>query len=139
VDLAQELSRAGEAWPQAVKALRAQCLADFIVQDLAQILGHAKDFDRELAQLRAKWPPQKRGRRRQTEIRDHVIAGVIAALTYGAGFSPTRSHATHHPAAQSACSIIQARLAEIGMRMSERTVEGIWERHKNLFASLARP
>jgi hypothetical protein len=118
-------------------------LADFIVQEVAQnLLGdslYLKDLDRELARLHAKRPPQKRGRRRQTEMRDLTIATAIAAVAHGAGFSPTRSHATHHPAAHSACSIIQAELAEIGVGMSERTVEGIWERHKNLFAPLARP
>jgi hypothetical protein len=142
VDLAQELSRAGEAWPQAVEALHAQCWADFVVQEAQKLLGDclyaAKDLDRELARLRAKRPPQKRGRRRQTENRDLTIATAIAAVARD-GFSPTRSHATHHPAAHSACSIIQAALAEIGVSMSERTVEGIWERHKNLFAPLARP
>jgi len=53
--------------------------------------------------------------------------------------SPTRSHVTPQPAGHSACSIVQAALAQVGLCMSERTVEGIWDRHKDRFAAVLRP
>jgi hypothetical protein len=135
--------------PAAVPASTAKTLLDlaqeFSRDFLGEFLYRAKDHDLEWARLSARSraffgePPQKRGRRRQSEFRDFTIATAVATVAYGSGFSPTRSHATHDPAAHSACSIIQAALAEIGVGMSERTVEGIWERHKNLFAPRARP
>jgi hypothetical protein len=137
VDLAQELSRAGEAWPQAVKALRAECWIEVTGRRLRELMEMAKDSDQMLARHRAlmdRWDGLgKRGRRRQTEMRDLIIAGQVATAAYATRFPPTRSHATSEPAGASACSIVKAALAQAGVCMSERTIEGIWDRHKDRF------
>jgi hypothetical protein len=72
-------------------------------------------------------------------MRDLMIASTVAAVAHGASCSPTRSHATPQPAGRSACSIVQAALAQVGMHLSERTIEDIWDRHKALFAAPPRP
>jgi hypothetical protein len=132
VDLAQELSRAGEAWPQAVKALRAECWIEVLGSRLRGLIEMAKDYDQMLARHRALLDRfeglGKRGRRRQTEIRDLLIAGMVSMVAHDGRFPPTRSHVTPEPAGASACSIVKAVLAQAGVCMSERTIEGIWDR-----------
>jgi hypothetical protein len=140
-DLAVKLFGAGKAGPRAIEAW-----TDFVQQIVQWLLGEqlrlAKQFDREMAQMeadlalaecfgKAKWPQRKRGRRSQTAGRDLVIAGAVSLVVHGARFSPTRNHAAPQPAGPSACSIVRAALAQVGLHLSERTIEEIWSnRHK---------
>jgi hypothetical protein len=137
---AQQFAGMGQLGP--LKDLEDELTLKDLEDELTQL-------DREPAQLEldlAYWewiaeeeqPQHKRGRRRQT-MRDLMIASTVAALAHGASCSPTRSHATPQPAGRSACSIVQAALAQAGMHLSERTIEDIWDRHKALFAAPPRP
>ena len=66
--------------------------------------------------------PQKRDRHLQ-------IAGAIALLIEHAGLRPTRNHIRRRDG-YSACSIVTAALEQLAECLDERTVEGIWDRHR---------
>ena len=66
--------------------------------------------------------PQKRDRHIQ-------IAGAIALLIEDAGLRPTRNHIRRRDG-YSACSIVTAALEQLAECLDERTVEGIWDRHR---------
>ena len=79
------------------------------------------------------WRPPARRRGRPSQRRDrHVqIAGAVAMLVEDAGLHPTRSHfGRRQQRGPSACSIVTAALEQFGERLDERTVEGIWHRHR---------
>jgi hypothetical protein len=81
-------------------------------------------------------PKKKRGRGRRDEtLRDDAIVSVIAWLVEHFGLRPTRSHAKRRLDGPSACSIVQAALAQLGLHRDERSVEGIWGR----FQKSSRP
>jgi hypothetical protein len=74
-------------------------------------------------------PARKRGRPPQRRDRHLQIAGAVAMLTEDVGLHPTRSHFGRRRG-PSACSIVTAALEQMGERLDERTVEGIWDRYR---------
>jgi len=78
------------------------------------------------------WRPPARRRGRPSQRRDrHVqIAGAVAMLVEDAGLHPTRSQFGRRRCGPSACSIVTAALEQLDERLDERTVEGIWHRHR---------
>lgn len=67
--------------------------------------------------------------RRTNRTRDACIAGVVRLLV-DRGFDPTRNAAKRGK--ESACSIVQKVLAHLGLHLSERTIEDIWNDHRDL-------
>jgi hypothetical protein len=75
-------------------------------------------------------PARKRGRPPQQRDRHLQIAGAVAMFVKDAGLHPTRSHYGRWRRSPSACSIVTAALEQMGERLDERTVEGIWNRYR---------
>jgi hypothetical protein len=73
---------------------------------------------------------RKRGRPPEAKLRDLEIAAAVAVLVNGRVFHATRSHAARRLKDASACNIVQVALGRLGEHMSERTIEGIWNRYK---------
>jgi hypothetical protein len=74
--------------------------------------------------------PARRCGRPQQHERHLRIAGAIAMLVEGVGLYPTRSHLGRQQRGPSACSIVAAALKQMHEQLDERTVEGIWYRHR---------
>src|SRR5262249_49780980 len=75
-------------------------------------------------------PARKRGRPLQPRDRHIRIAGAVAMLVEDVGLKATRSHLARRQDDPSACSIVAAALDQMGERLAERTVEGIWNRYR---------
>jgi hypothetical protein len=100
------------------------------------------NFARELRPLGWRRPARKPGRPPQRRNRHLQIAGAVLMLVEDYGLKPTRSHASRRRRDPSACSIVAAALAQrheylgdyLGEcraeRLSERTVEEIWNQHR---------
>jgi len=87
----------------------------------------------ELQRIRAlhlRPPAHKRGRPLQQRDRHLRIAGAVAMLVEDAGLKATRSHLARRQNDASACAIVAAALDQMGERLAERTVEGIWNRYR---------
>ena len=69
-----------------------------------------------------KQPPPKTGRPRKMDNRDAWIYALVQTARR-LGFDPTRNSATERA---SACSIVAAVLKEMGMPLSEKSIERIW-------------
>lgn len=84
---------------------------------------------RLLDEAAAKKPP-RRGRRATNGSRDFWIAQAVARLVETHGLTPTRNREPYPNGLPptSACAIIARVLAELGVELSERGVEIIWER-----------
>jgi hypothetical protein len=91
----------------------------------------AMNFNFDLINAHWNWrpPARKRGRPPQRRERHIQIAGAVAMLVEMTGLHPTRSHYGKH-SGNSACSIVMAALEQLNERLGERTVEGIWDRHR---------
>jgi hypothetical protein len=99
-------------------------------------------FSRRPKPLGWRPPARKRGRPPQRRNRHLQIAGAVAMLVEDVGLHPTRSHASRRCRDPSACSIVTAALEQTGKylddylggyrgeRLSERAVEGIWDRYR---------
>jgi hypothetical protein len=123
-------------------------LLDAINASFARQPTTAEELSRELAisqrisELRLRPPARKRGRPPQRRNRHLQIAGAVLMLVEDYGLKPTRSHASRRRRDPSACSIVAAALAQrheylgdyLGEcraeRLSERTVEEIWNQHR---------
>ena len=94
--------------------------------------GHAR-IAREyfLSVLRQGRPPlsKKRGRRRADSLRDRWIAGTVMVVCQYHGFLPTRSPATDPDTNECGCSIVAKALAELGIKLSEKSVARIFGKH----------
>jgi hypothetical protein len=95
-----------------------------------------RETEARLRQWGAAWEPiipaRRRGRPRKND--DHfLIATAVARLVEGSALEATRSHAKRRLTGHSACSIVQAALARLGVHVSERTVEDIWLKHEHLY------
>jgi len=133
---AVQVSRAGEFLCSPYDEVRQAALHLLGLQ-----LRHAKELQHEWSQIyadlavmkclgTAKWPQRNRGRRSQTGFRDLTIGFAVAGVAREGRLPATRSH-TSSPASSSASSIVQAALAQVGLNLSERTIEDIWrKRHK---------
>ena len=69
--------------------------------------------------------PPKTGRPRERDNRNAWICALVQTARR-LGFDETRNSATERRA--SACSIVAAVLTEMGMPLSEKTIEGIWNK-----------
>jgi hypothetical protein len=69
------------------------------------------------------------GRPPEVKVRDFEIAAAVASVVR-LGFHATRSHAVRRRKDPSACSLVQVALGRLGKHISERTIEGIWNRCK---------
>jgi hypothetical protein len=116
---------------------RAYTLSTKPLRILGEQLSHAKDLGREVAKMetdlalaeclgKAKRPQRKRGRRSQTAFRDLVIILAVTEAAQGGRFPFTPNHMNRHSEGPSACSIVKAALAQVGLCLSERTIEDIW-------------
>jgi hypothetical protein len=89
------------------------------------------------------WRRPARGRGRPQRRNRHLqIAGAVAMLVEDVGLKPTRSHASRRRRDPSACSIVAVALEQRheylgdylgecrGERLSERTVEDIWNQYR---------
>jgi hypothetical protein len=151
VDLAQELSRAIKTSPQAVRELLnkaetelAQLFARVMLasklrclDELDELRGHLCHVEHLMEKMSAdgKGPDygkkrRKPGRHKQA-ARDFEIAAVVGMIVELLHFAPTRSHANRRLGSHSACSIVQAALASLGVSRSERTIEDIWTKRHN--------
>jgi hypothetical protein len=75
-------------------------------------------------------PTPKRGRPRQQRDRNMQIAAAVAMLIEEPGLKPNRSHFERQRHTPSACSIVTAALERMNWNLTERTVEGIWDRYR---------
>jgi hypothetical protein len=80
----------------------------------------------ELLHLNPPPAARKRGRNVDRE-RNHFII-VAIKLTVRRGFPATRNRAAKN--STSACSIVAKALSQLGVNLTERSVERIWERRK---------
>jgi hypothetical protein len=124
-DLEEAQSAAIEKITEAIREL---------LSDYPQATSVAKGFARFVAERdRMLGLLRKRGRPFVLMLDDLMIAGAVAMIVErGSPFNPTRSHTTRRSNYSSACSIVQAALARLNVYMSERTIEGIWNRYKHL-------
>jgi hypothetical protein len=77
--------------------------------------------------LPAKEKPRRGRSTKDTWGRDVVIVGGLIPQLLDR-FSATRNREPKTKLTESACSIVKTALARLGIHMSERRVEGIWER-----------
>jgi hypothetical protein len=76
-------------------------------------------------------PAPNRGRP-STRIRDHYIAQAVATDA-GYGLTPTRNRLNSRPHRQpTACGIVATVLAELGINLTETSVEIIWSRRSDV-------
>src|SRR5262249_17279987 len=80
----------------------------------------------------------KRGRPPHRRNRHVQIADVIAMLVVDAGLNPTRSHVGRRLCTPSACSIVTVAPAQLNEHLDERTVEGMWDQHRQWALDLNR-
>jgi hypothetical protein len=74
---------------------------------------------------------KKRGRGpRYKALRDDAIVSIVSELVEKFDLRPTRTHGRRRQEKPSACSIVQAALAQFGLHLDERSVEGIWDRSR---------
>jgi hypothetical protein len=108
----------------------------------AEELSRELSISRRIWELRLRPPARKPGRPPQRRNRHLQIAGAVAMLVEDVGLKPTRSHASRRRRDPSACSIVAAALEQRheylgdylgecrGERLSERTVEDIWNQYR---------
>jgi hypothetical protein len=103
---------------------RAQQAAD-------EFLGIQAPIVREvvLPALRLGRLPKGKGRRRGGNLlRDRWIAAVVATICQRHGLSPYKNEASKHTC--NGCSIVVEALNELGIDLDEKTVKGIYMKHR---------
>jgi hypothetical protein len=84
--------------------------------------------DRLLEGMAPKTKPKRGRNSKDTWGRDAVIVGRLIPPLLDR-FKPTRNDATKDT--ESACSIVTAALARVGIHLSEKQVEGIWGKQRS--------
>jgi hypothetical protein len=112
------------------------------LQRVREIRGRLNKLHGHLARFLGRAPPprwrHKRGRRPHPRGRQVQIAHAVATLVEYLPLEATRSHAERRKKSPSACSIIQSALEQLGEHLSERTVEGIYSRYKQVVTPYIR-
>jgi hypothetical protein len=69
-------------------------------------------------------------------LRDRWIASTVAVVCMDARFAPTRNSATGTRAC--GCSIVAKALGKLGIKLSEKRVRDIWDKHARAYDRLLR-
>ena len=69
-------------------------------------------------------------------LRDRWIASTVAVVCMDAQFASTRNSATDTRAC--GCSIVAKALGELGIKLSEKRVRDIWDKHARTYDRLLR-